>query len=70
MCNVCNSLNTLYGEKVKTYLFTQDNPHKVTLTMHPEDTYASKRDQSEKDRLDQIVTKLSDAEKETLLQRG
>ncbi|XP_059165044.1 presequence protease, mitochondrial-like [Physella acuta] len=55
-------------EQVK--LLLKDNPHKLTLTMHPEDTYASKRDQSEKDRLDQIVTKLNDAEKESLLQRG
>lgn len=38
--------------------------------MSPDDTYTEKRDKSEKDRLDALVTKLDDKQKSSILKRG
>ncbi|KAH9523809.1 Presequence protease, mitochondrial [Bulinus truncatus] len=58
----------LLQQKVKEYL--KDNKHKLTLIMHPEESYMQKKEQEEKERIKQFVAPLGDEDKEKLLKRG
>ncbi|BFZ21931.1 hypothetical protein BsWGS_24970 [Bradybaena similaris] len=58
----------LLQQKVKEYL--KDNPHRLTLTMLPEETYPEQRSQAEKERLQQLVGALGESDKANILKRG
>nr|XP_033787421.1 presequence protease, mitochondrial [Geotrypetes seraphini] len=55
-------------EKVKQYL--KDNPHRLTLTMSPDETYYVKEAQDEEAKLKQKVNALSEAEKKEIYEKG
>lgn len=48
----------------------QDNKHKLTLIMQPDESYMEKNDLAEKERLNKFVSPLTDSDKENLLKRG
>ena len=48
----------------------QDNPHRLTLTMVPEDEYLAKQEAEEKERLAKKVATLSDSDRQKIIARG
>lgn len=55
-------------DKVKQYF--KDNPHKLTLTMRPDETYDEKLKQKEENCLSDLVNRLTDDDRTQLFQRG
>ncbi|XP_068091898.1 presequence protease, mitochondrial isoform X2 [Hyperolius riggenbachi] len=55
-------------EKVKQYF--QDNPHRMTLTMSPDDDYYNKQAQLESEKLNQKVKALSEEERKQIYEKG
>ena len=52
------------------FFFVQDNPHKLTLVMTPDATYKERRISKEAEKLNSIVTQLSEVEKENVYKQG
>nr|XP_033788785.1 presequence protease, mitochondrial-like [Geotrypetes seraphini] len=55
-------------EKVKQYF--KDNPHRLTLTMSPDETYYEKEAQDEEAKLKQKANALSEEEKKEIYEKG
>ncbi|KAI1242608.1 hypothetical protein IHE44_0000141 [Lamprotornis superbus] len=55
-------------EKVKTYF--KDNPHKLTLSMSPEEDYHDKQAKMEAEKLEKKVNALSEEEKTQIFEKG
>ena len=77
MLNVDVALNTLRSaikdpdfikQQVRKLLL--DNPHRVRLSLVPDPAIAARKEQAEKDRLASIKAELSDAEKQTIVERA
>ncbi|NWU51503.1 PREP protein, partial [Dromas ardeola] len=59
---------TFLQEKVKTYF--KDNPHRLTLSMSPEEDYHDKQAKMEAEKLDKKVSALSEEEKTQIFEKG
>ncbi|NWS44028.1 PREP protein, partial [Probosciger aterrimus] len=59
---------TFLQEKVKTYF--KDNPHRLTLTMSPEENYHDKQAKLEAEKLEKKVSALSEEEKTQIFEKG
>lgn len=51
-------------------LFLQDNPHKLTLSMSPEEDYHDKQAKMEAEKLEKKVNALSEEEKTQIFEKG
>ena len=51
-------------------MFLQDNTHKLSLVMQPDEKYDEKLKEKEENRLASLVNKLTDNERTKLFQRG
>jgi len=51
-------------------LFWQDNNHCLVVTMSPEENFEEKRKEEEKERLQKMVEKLTDEDKEKIFKKG
>ena len=52
------------------FFFAQDNPHKLTLVMTPDATYEERRITKETEKLNSMVTQLSEVEKDNIYKQG
>ncbi|KAJ7408688.1 pitrilysin metallopeptidase 1 [Willisornis vidua] len=59
---------TFLQEKVKTYF--KDNPHRLTLSMSPEEDYHDKQAKMEAEKLEKKVNALSEEEKNQIFEKG
>uniref|UniRef100_A0A663M360 Presequence protease, mitochondrial n=1 Tax=Athene cunicularia TaxID=194338 RepID=A0A663M360_ATHCN len=59
---------TFLQEKVKTYF--KDNPHRLTLSMSPEEDYHDKQAKMETEKLQKKVNALSEEEKTQIFEKG
>uniref|UniRef100_A0A8C0BZM3 Pitrilysin metalloproteinase 1 n=1 Tax=Buteo japonicus TaxID=224669 RepID=A0A8C0BZM3_9AVES len=59
---------TFLQEKVKTYF--KDNPHRLTLSMSPEEDYHNKQAKMEAEKLEKKVNALSEEEKTQIFEKG
>ncbi|KFZ68979.1 hypothetical protein N338_01784, partial [Podiceps cristatus] len=59
---------TFLQEKVKTYF--KDNPHRLTLSMSPEEDYHDKQAKMEAEKLEKKVNALSEEEKTQIFEKG
>lgn len=50
--------------------FLQDNPHRLTLTMSPEEKYHDKQAKMEAEKLEKKVNALSEEEKTQIFEKG
>ncbi|KAK6492234.1 presequence protease [Huso huso] len=55
-------------EKVKLYF--KDNPHRLTLSMSPDESYFEKQAQAEEEKLKQKVSALSEEDKKLIYEKG
>lgn len=51
-------------------IFLQDNPHKLTLSMSPEEDYHDKKAKMETEKLEKKVNALSEEEKTEIFEKG
>lgn len=51
-------------------IFLQDNPHKLTLSMSPEEDYHDKQAKMEAEKLEKKVNALSEEEKTQIFEKG
>ena len=56
--------------KCALFSFCQDNNHKLTLTMSPDESYEDDKTKREEERLQKLVSQLSDSDKQSIYQTG